>query len=58
MAELAYGVQLLPGVLVSPNIQVVLQPDQSSEPARTTDIPNALVFGCKIAISAPALIGR
>ncbi|MCE9579685.1 MAG: carbohydrate porin [Deltaproteobacteria bacterium] len=57
MMELAYGAQLFRGIRVSPNLQLIVHPDQLAEPARPTDIPTAFVVGLKASIELPALLG-
>jgi porin len=49
MLELNHGAPPGP-VRAMTNIQYIIDPDQRSSPFRTRDIPNALVFGFKIAI--------
>ncbi|WP_404482459.1 carbohydrate porin [Novosphingobium sp. BL-52-GroH] len=58
MIELAYGAQMGPAIRLSPNVQYIVHPDQSSVPFRTRDIPNAWVLGFKFTVDANALIGR
>jgi porin len=57
MMELAYGAQIGPAIRLSPNVQYIVHPDQSSVPFRTTDIPNAWVLGFKFTVDANALLG-
>ena len=56
MLELAYGAQIGPAIRLSPNIQYILNPDQTGAPFRKTHIGNALVFGFKFTVDAPTLI--
>jgi porin len=56
MMELAYGAQLGPAMRISPNLQAIINPDQMSVPARTTDIPHAFVTGFKLTIDVPLLL--
>ncbi|WP_156840206.1 carbohydrate porin [Novosphingobium aquimarinum] len=58
MMELAYGAQLSPAIRVSPNVQYILNPDQTGAPFRTRDIDDALIVGFKFTIDAPTLLGR
>lgn len=58
MMELAYGAQLSPAIRISPNVQYILNPDQSGAPFRAKAIPNALVFGFKFTVDAPTLLGE
>ena len=53
--ELNYGWQVSPAIRLMPNLQYVLNPDQSAEPFRTTNIPDAFVIGCKLAVDVSAL---
>lgn len=47
MMELAYGAQITPQLRVSPNLQYIHNPDQTSVPFRTQDIKDAFVVGFK-----------
>jgi porin len=55
MMELAYGAQITPAIRVSPNIQYIVNPDQGSVPFRTSNIPNALIFGFKFTVDGLGL---
>lgn len=57
MMELAYGAQVTAAVRVSPNLQYIVNPDQTGSPFRTRDIPDAFVLGFKFTIDAPTLLG-
>lgn len=57
MMELAYGAQINPAIRISPNIQYIVNPDQTGAPFRNRDIGNALVFGFKFTVDAPTLMG-
>jgi porin len=57
MMELNYGAQVTPTLLVMPNVQYIVDPDQSAEPFRTKNIPNALVVGVKFVIDIGKLVG-
>ena len=50
MMELNYGYQVSPTVRITPNLQAIINPDQSAEPFRTKNIPNAFVIGCKATV--------
>jgi porin len=50
MMELNYGVHATPTLLIMPNVQYIVNPDQSGEPFRTKSIPNAFVVGVKFVI--------
>ena len=56
MMELAYGAQLGRAIRVSPNIQYILNPDQTGAPFRTRNIGDALIFGFKFTVDAPTLM--
>lgn len=56
MMELAYGAQLGTAIRISPNIQYILNPDQTGAPFRTRHIGDALIFGFKFTIDAPTLL--
>jgi porin len=56
MMELAYGAQLTPAIRVLPNIQYIVNPDQTGAPFRSRSIGNALVFGFKFTVDAPTLL--
>lgn len=57
MMELAYGAQLNAAMRISPNIQYIVNPDQTGAPFRPRDIGNALIFGLKFTVDAPTLMG-
>ncbi|MDG6094911.1 carbohydrate porin [Acetobacter sp. AN02] len=54
--ELAYGAQVTPAIRVSPNLQCILNPDQSGAPFRTRHIGHAVVFGFKFTADLPTLV--
>ena len=56
MFELNYGYEVNDVVRLTPNLQYVLNPDQGSEPTRTTNIPNAFVIGGRITADLSAII--
>lgn len=58
MMELAYGAQLGPAIRLSPNVQYILHPDQTGAPFRVNGIKDALIFGFKFTVDAPALLSR
>ena len=58
MMELAYGAQIGPAIRLSPNIQYILNPDQTGAPFRKTGIKDALVFGFKFTVDALPFLGR
>jgi porin len=57
MMELNYGAQLTPVVRVMPNLQYIINPDQSAEPYRTKNIPDAFVVGVKFTVDIAKLFG-
>jgi porin len=57
MMELNYGAQITPYLRMMPNLQYIINPDQSAEPFRTKNIPNALVVGLKFVIDLGQLAG-
>lgn len=50
MMELHYDAQLGKAVTIEPNLQYIINPDQSAEPTRPKNIPNAFVFGVKFTV--------
>jgi porin len=50
MMELNYGAHLGGAFLVMPNVQYIVDPDQSGEPFRTKAIPDAFVVGVKFVV--------
>jgi len=50
MMELNYDAAVTPAVKIMPNLQYIIDPDQSAEPFRTKSIPNAFVVGVKFVI--------
>jgi porin len=57
MMELNYGAQLTPAIRVMPNLQYIINPDQSGEPFRPKNIPNAFVIGVKFTLDLAQLAG-
>jgi len=57
MMELDYNAKIGNAFTVMPNIQYVINPDQSAEPFRKTNIPNAFVLGVKFTVNLAALGG-
>jgi porin len=53
--ELNYGAQLTPWLTAKPNLQYIINPDQSAEPTRTKNIPNAFVIGLKFTVDLAKL---
>jgi porin len=50
MMELNYDAQVTPALKIMPNVQYIVDPDQSAEPFRRTSIPNAFVVGVKFVV--------
>jgi porin len=57
MMELHYLAQVTPSITFEPNLQYIVNPDQSSEPYRKTNIPNAFVVGLKFTVDLARLTG-
>jgi porin len=57
MMELAYGAQVTSAIRMSPNVQYIVDPDQTGAPFRAGKIPNAVVLGFKFTVDAPTLLG-
>lgn len=57
MMELHYDAQLSPSLTFEPNVQYIINPDQSAEPTRARNIPNAFVVGVKFTVDIARLVG-
>ena len=57
MMELNYDAQVTPALKLMPNIQYIIDPDQSGEPFRTKSIPDVFVVGVKFVIDIGKLFG-
>jgi len=57
MMELNYALQIGTGIQLAPNLQMIIHPDQSGAPFRTSDIGNIFVVGFKFVVDAPGLLG-
>lgn len=55
--ELSYGIQLTPAVRLMPNLQYVMNPDQTRFPFRPKPIPDAFVVGAKLSVDLFTLAG-
>ena len=55
--EVNYGIAVLPGLSVMPNLQYIINPDALNTPSRTTNIPNTFVVGLKFVSDFPKLFG-
>jgi porin len=58
MMELAYGVHLSKFVLLSPNVQYIIDPDQLAEPFLTQNIKNAFVVGMHATVDFAGLLAK
>ena len=56
MMELHYLAQVTPAITIEPNLQYIINPDQSSEPYRATNIPNAFVVGVKFSVDVANIL--
>ncbi|WP_244480078.1 carbohydrate porin [Methylobacterium sp. Leaf465] len=57
MMELNYGIQVTPAVRLTPNLQYIINPDQTRFPAYPKNIPDALVVGAKLSVDLFTLAG-
>ncbi len=57
MMELNYDAKLTPWMTATPNLQYIINPDQSAEPYRKTNIKNAFVVGLKFTVDLARLGG-
>lgn len=57
MLELNYGVQITPAIRLTPNLQYIVNPDNTRFPFRAKPTPNAFVFGTKLSIDLFTLAG-
>jgi porin len=57
MMELHYLAQVTPAITFEPNLQYIINPDQSAEPYRKTNIPNAFVVGLKFTVDIGKILG-
>jgi porin len=57
MMELNYDYKLGSAYTIMPNLQYIINPDQSAEPTRRTNIPNAFVVGVKFTVDLAQLAG-
>lgn len=57
MLELNYGVQISPAIRLTPNLQYIVNPDNTRFPFRSKPTPNAFVFGTKLSIDLFTLAG-
>jgi porin len=57
MMELNYGIQVTPAIRVTPNLQYILNPDQTRFPLRPRNIPDVFVIGAKLSVDLFTLAG-
>lgn len=57
IGEISYGIAVVPGLRVLPNIQYVIHPDPIYAPTRTTDIPDAYIVGLRVDVHLAQLMG-
>jgi porin len=57
MMELNYGIQVTPAIRLTPNLQYIINPDQTRFPYRTRNIPDAFVVGAKLSVDLFTLAG-
>jgi porin len=57
MMELNYGIQVTPAIRLTPNLQYILNPDQTRFPFRRKTIPDAFVVGAKLSVDLFTLAG-
>jgi porin len=56
MMEIAYGAQLSKFILISPNAQYIVDPDQFAEPFLTHNVSNAFVIGVHATVDFAGLL--
>lgn len=57
MMELNYGIQVTPAIRLTPNLQYIVNPDQTRFPYRNRNIPDAFVVGAKLSVDLFTLAG-
>ncbi|GJD79718.1 carbohydrate porin [Methylobacterium gregans] len=57
MMELNYGFQVTPAIRLTPNLQYIVNPDQTRFPYRNRNIPDAFVVGAKLSVDLFTLAG-
>lgn len=57
MMELNYGIQVAPSVRLTPNLQYIINPDQTRFPYYRRTIPDAFVIGAKLSVDLFTLAG-
>ncbi|WP_375409767.1 carbohydrate porin [uncultured Methylobacterium sp.] len=57
MMELNYGIQVTPAIRLTPNLQYIVNPDQTRFPYYPKNIPDAFVVGAKLSVDLFTLAG-
>ena len=57
MMELNYGIQVTPAIRLTPNLQYIVNPDQTRFPYYPKNIPDTLVVGAKLSVDLFTLAG-
>jgi porin len=57
MLELNYGIQVTPAIRLMPNLQYIINPDNTRFPFRAKNTPNAFVAGAKFSVDLFTLAG-
>ncbi|MER2252348.1 carbohydrate porin [Methylorubrum podarium] len=57
MMELNYGIQVTPAIRLTPNLQYIVNPDQTRFPYHPKNIPDTLVVGAKLSVDLFTLAG-
>ncbi|MEH3117288.1 MAG: carbohydrate porin [Methylorubrum populi] len=57
MLELNYGIQITPAARLTPNLQYIINPDNTRFPFRTKNTPDAFVGGAKFSVDLFTLAG-
>jgi porin len=57
MMELNYGIQITPAIRLTPNLQYIVNPDQTRFPFYRKTIPDAFVIGAKLSVDLFTLAG-
>ncbi|CAO4140388.1 Carbohydrate-selective porin OprB [Methylorubrum thiocyanatum] len=57
MMELNYGIQVSPAIRLTPNLQYIVNPDQTRFPFYPKNIPDAFVVGAKLSVDLFTLAG-
>ncbi|UMY18958.1 carbohydrate porin [Methylobacterium organophilum] len=57
MMEVNYGIQVTPAIRLTPNLQYIINPDQTRFPFYPKNIPDTLVVGAKLSVDLFTLAG-